>query len=110
MGIGGFLASQSERDHYRYLRRTTRARVVRSCSGEMEREVHAVLGPLGLDEALSRRVADALLKVEEDAGSEGVAPVSADQEGGLRWAKDVGISAFLLKFAEGLEEVPDRRM
>ncbi|KAG8768932.1 hypothetical protein FRC12_005266, partial [Ceratobasidium sp. 428] len=46
MGVGGFLASQAERDHFRYLRRTTRDRVLRSCSGEMEREVHAVLGPV----------------------------------------------------------------
>ncbi|TFY73816.1 hypothetical protein EWM64_g10194, partial [Hericium alpestre] len=38
MGIGGFLASQAERDHYRYLRRATSARVLRSCDGEMERE------------------------------------------------------------------------
>jgi vacuolar iron transporter family protein len=112
MGIGGFLASQAERDHYRYLRRTTRARVLRSCAGEMEREVHAVLGPLGLEESLSRRVADALLKVEEDSEGAGDAASSSSNtdEAGLRWSKDVGISAFLLKFGEGLEEVPDRRM
>ncbi|KAH9467790.1 hypothetical protein Pst134EA_011416 [Puccinia striiformis f. sp. tritici] len=28
----------------------------------------------------------------------------------LRWAKDVGITAFLLKFGEGLEEVPESRL
>ena len=39
MGIGGFLASQAERDHYRYQRKVTAARVYRSCDGEMEREV-----------------------------------------------------------------------
>jgi hypothetical protein len=113
MGIGGFLASQAERDHYRYLRRTTRARVLRSCAGEMEREVHAVLGPLGLEEKLSRQIADALLRVEEDTAGEGhdrQTSTSTHDESGLRWAKDVGISAFLLKFGEGLEEVPDRRM
>ncbi|CDO77405.1 hypothetical protein BN946_scf184857.g11 [Trametes cinnabarina] len=38
MGIGGFLATQAERDHYRYLRKVTAARVLRSCDGEMERE------------------------------------------------------------------------
>lgn len=116
MGIGGFLASQAERDHYRYLRRTTRARVLRSCAGEMEREVHQVLGPLGLDEKLSRQVADALLRVEEDSDRAGDGPAqsssssSSSVESGLRWAKDVGLSAFLLKFGEGLEEVPNRRM
>jgi hypothetical protein len=110
MGIGGFLASQAERDHYRYLRRTTRARVERSCAGEMEREVHAILGPLGLEQSLSRRVADALMKVEDDSAGEGGSTTPSSEESGLRWAKDVGISAFLLKFGEGLEEVPDRRM
>src|SRR5882672_659375 len=44
MGIGGFLASQAERDHYRYLRKTTAARVARSCEGELEREIRDVLG------------------------------------------------------------------
>ena len=38
MGIGGFLASQAERDHYLYLRKHTASRVSRSCDGEMERE------------------------------------------------------------------------
>ena len=57
MGIGGFLASQAERDHYRYLRKVTAARVIRSCDGEMEREVHAVLGPVGVEEKVSRQVA-----------------------------------------------------
>jgi vacuolar iron transporter family protein len=104
MGIGGFLASQAERDHFRYLHRHTAARVVRSCAGEMEREVHAVLGPVGVDEALSRRVAECLRRVEMGA-REGEAEGSGgagDEEGGLRWSKDVGLSAFLLKFGEGL--------
>ncbi|KAK4056216.1 Protein ccc1 [Microbotryomycetes sp. JL221] len=64
MGVGGYLSAQAERDHYRYLKRTTRERVERSCAGEMEREVNAILSPLGLDDALTRRVAGALLKVE----------------------------------------------
>jgi VIT1/CCC1 family predicted Fe2+/Mn2+ transporter len=110
MGIGGFLAAQAERDAYRYTRRTTRARVLRSCAGEMEREVHAVLGPLGLDTALSAKVAQALLRVEEDADGGGAPGAAGAEDGGLRWAKDVGLSAFLLRFGEGMEEVPDRRM
>jgi VIT1/CCC1 family predicted Fe2+/Mn2+ transporter len=114
MGIGGFLAAQAERDHFRHLRRATAARVMRSCDGEMEREVHAVLGPVGVDEALSRKVAAALLKVEEDhhaaGGSVGRGAPAGIEDGGLRWSKDVGLSAFLLRFGEGLEEVPNRRM
>ena len=122
MGIGGFLASQAERDHYRYLRKQTRARVLRSCEGEMEREVHAVLGPVGVDEKTSRAVAHCLMNVEVDSHGEGSsttvagsdtasrASMSTDSEAGLRWSGSVGLSAFLLKFGEGLEEVPTHRL
>ena len=107
MGIGGFLASQAERDHYRYLRRTTQARVKRSCDGEVEREVHAVLGPVGLDQNVSRRVAHSLLEVEsgmdQSNGHDQVSSDSAtDAEHGLRWSQSVGVTEFLLKFGEGL--------
>ncbi|KAF7972723.1 hypothetical protein HWV62_17184 [Athelia sp. TMB] len=102
MGIGGFLAAQAERDHFHFLRRTTAARVARSCAGEMEREVHAVLGPIGVDEGVSRAVA-ASLRRAEDAG--------ADVEEGraLRWARDAGLTPFLLRFAEGIEDISLRR-
>ena len=74
----------------------------------MEREVHAILGPVGVDEKLSRQVALNLLNLEVsdqghgiNGGSEGNS--SGDEESnGLRWSKDVGISAFLLKFGEGM--------
>lgn len=126
MGIGGFLASQAERDHYHYLQKQTRARVMRSCEGEMRREVHAVLGPVGVDEKASCAVAFCLMKAEADAPPEDtsqrdVASRSSwaswtstatlnDSESCLRWSTDVGLSAFLLKFGEGLEEVSTRRM
>jgi vacuolar iron transporter family protein len=69
----------------------------------MEREVTAVLGPLGVDEKLCRQVAQNLREVE--MSTETVA-------GGvnLRWSKDVGLTAFLLKFGEGLQEVPTKRL
>ena len=110
MGIGGFLASQAERDHYRYLRRTTQARVKRSCDGEMEREVHAILGPVGVGQDVSRRVAHSLREVElgmmDQSNSNGHHEVSAaaptDTERGLRWSHSVGVTEFLLKFGEGL--------
>ncbi|KAG9096054.1 hypothetical protein FRC06_009114, partial [Ceratobasidium sp. 370] len=132
MGVGGFLASQAERDHFRYLRRTTRDRVLRSCSGEMEREVHAVLGPVGVCEATSRGLASELRQVEVDVSGRSTAqdtrnvakrhnwlglsawgrdtqpPVEEAQP--LRWEKDVGLTAFLLKFGEGMEEVPTTRL
>ena len=99
MGIGGFLASQAERDHHRYLRRTIKARVQRSCDGEMEREVYAVLGPVGVNEKVSQQVAHSLMEVESAAERNG-GPV--DEERGLRWSRSVGITEFLLKFGQGL--------
>lgn len=113
MGLGGFLASQAELDHFHYLRKQTHARVLRSCDGEMEREVHAILGPLGVKEALSRLVAEDLLEVEDDAcgALEGI-DRPADVEAGESEKNDpnVGLTAFLLKFGEGMEEVPRSRL
>ncbi|KAF8170131.1 membrane fraction protein [Pholiota molesta] len=112
MGIGGFLASQAERDHYRYLRKHTSQRVLHSCAGEMEREVVGVLGPVGVDEKTCRAVAESLRHVEEEThpgGAQNGHPV-ADEEAALRWSKDVGLTAFLIKFGQGLEEIPNKRM
>lgn len=106
MGIGGFLASQAERDHHRFLRRHISARVQRSCDGEMEREVYAILGLLGVDEHTSQAVTKSLLAAECE-GTEGPADEERQQ---LRWKNDVGLTAFLLKFGEGLKEVPTRRL
>ncbi|KZS88564.1 DUF125-domain-containing protein [Sistotremastrum niveocremeum HHB9708] len=103
MGIGGFLASQAERDHYRYLATHTSARVLRSCAGEMEREVCEVLGPIGVDDKLSKQVAQNLHEVE-------VRTSGNSEEEELKWSRDVGLTKFLLKFGEGIEEVPTRRM
>ncbi len=102
MGIGGFLASQAERDHYRYLRAQTASRVVRSCAGEMEREVSEVLGPIGVDETTCRAVAKSLRDVEVDGYEGGGSSPSDEESVSLRWSKDVGLTAFLLKFGEGL--------
>jgi len=119
MGIGGFLASQSERDHYRYLERNTIARVKRSCVGELEREVYAVLGPVGVDEKASSAVAKCLTDAEPRDDSDRVLSTThrgddeetrAGTNGGLRWSKGVGLTAFLMKFGEGKEEVPTRRL
>lgn len=119
MGIGGFLASQSERDHYRYLRHFTRLRVKRSCHGEMEREVWGVLGKVGVDEKACREVARCLMESEEmgqeesshasttlhsrDATAVGDAEVGGAMD---KWSKEVGMTAFLLKFGEGMGTSP----
>ncbi|THH04543.1 hypothetical protein EW145_g5444 [Phellinidium pouzarii] len=108
MGIGGFLASQSERDHYRYLHRQTTARVSRSCVGEMEREVHEVLGPIGVDEKLSQQVARSLLASKRSDPTDKNADVDVEARA-QRWNEEA-MTEFLLKFGEGLEEVPTRRL
>ena len=84
MGVGGYLSAKAEReyyscsdcplaelmpwprteDHYRYMLKSTRERMKRSCMGEIEREVSEVLGTVGLDHSACRRVAYTLSKVE----------------------------------------------
>ena len=122
------VASQAELDHFHYLRKQTQARVLRSCVGEMEREIHAILGPLGVKETLSRLIANDLRAVEDKSwggqvdDSEGImaAPARGIQEekrrgclgrrrreaeeenGGIKGNADMGLTAFLLKFGEGL--------
>lgn len=120
-------------DHYHYLRRQTSARVLRSCSGEMEREVHAILGPLGVKEGLSRLIANDLREVEDaeleeaskrSSGKNGAASTkkswwrwgSGKGEGGIRLPEEetggkeaadpgeMGLTPFLLKFGEGMGE------
>ena len=131
MGIGGFLASQAERDHYRYLRHHTAQRVIKSCAGEMEREVSEVLAPVGVDDKTCRAVARCLTEVEVDSQGNGAVSTGGGtdpENAGLKWSQDVGLTAFLLKFGHGLgayvfvhsfetsltylsaEEIPNRRM
>ncbi|WWD17084.1 vacuolar iron transporter 1.1 [Kwoniella shandongensis] len=147
MGLGGYLASQAELDHFLYLRRHTHARVLRSCAGEMEREVHSILGPLGVKEQLSRLIAEDLRVIEDDLyvpgmerttsaegivtgdGGVGIARAASpsrkkgwgrllgwkkgapeEEEGGQSANEDMGLTAFLLKFGEGMEEVPKSRL
>jgi len=103
MGIGGFLASQAERDHYRFLKRHTSSRVLRSCEGEMEREVFAILGPFGIDERTSRAVTKRLCDLEWDTGVDGNTSSASDEETQpLGRKSDLGLTPFLLKFGEGL--------
>jgi hypothetical protein len=102
MGIGGFLASQAERDHYRFLKRHTSSRVLRSCEGEMEREVFAILGPAGVDEQTSRAVTKCLRDVEYDTSVDAGNPSLDEESQPLRWKSEVGLTHFLVKFGEGL--------
>lgn len=103
MGIGGFLASQAERDHFRFLKRHTSTRVLRSCVGEVEREVYAILGPVGVDEQTAQAVARCLLNAECDTSRLDANGGSEDEEQQqLIEKEDVGVTPFLLKFGEGL--------
>ena len=134
-------------DHYRYLLRTTRQRVKRSCAGEIEREVTDVLSSVGLDEPTCRRVAHGLMKVETEIVKEieesspykpkrissfqailrSIARkpkslLNGDSEGYGTFdngngnsklgksPEEYGLTAFLIKFAEGQEEVPNSRL
>ncbi|KAF8635682.1 hypothetical protein AX15_000308 [Amanita polypyramis BW_CC] len=112
MGIGGFLASQAERDHYRYLRKQTALRVARSCDGEIEREVAEILEPVGVDNKTSLAVARSLRDAElhGDATENGYSVSNDVENAKLRWSHQVGLTAFLLKFGHNLEEVPTRRL
>lgn len=89
----------------------------------MEREVHSVLGSVGVDESISRVVAQSLLQVESDQAEAGdwddnaIHPKKAawwkmglgksDPEAGssLKWSKDVGVTGFLMRFGEGLGSI-----
>jgi len=111
MGIGGFLGSQAERDHYRYQQHFLAKRVTNSCSGELERGVLRVLGPVGVDERTCRSVTECLKEVEENYQAGSVNRNGVDEESARqKWASTVGLTAFLLKFELGLEEVPNKRM
>ncbi|KAF9525310.1 VIT family-domain-containing protein [Crepidotus variabilis] len=113
MGIGGFLASQAERDHYRYQQKHLAVRVNHSCSGELEREVSEVLVPVGVDEQTCRAVTKCLREVElEDfrSGSYRTSTATDEEHSSSIWDRSVGLTAFLLKFGHGLEEIPNRRM
>lgn len=105
MGIGGFLASQAERDHYQFSKRRISARVQRSCDDEIEKEIYAILGPAGVDGRVAQAVTNSLRAVESER-SEG--PVDEERQQ-LRWKDDARLTAFLLKFGEGLKEIPTER-
>ena len=102
MGIGGFFASQAERDHYRYLRHYTAQRVTKTCVGEMEREVSEVLAPVGVDEKTCRAVARCLRDAEAESKGNGTGDGIVPEHASLKWDQDIGLTAFLLKFGQGL--------
>ncbi|KAL1407815.1 Protein ccc1 [Vanrija albida] len=114
MGLGGFLASKAELDHYRYLAAQTHANAARACDSELERKVSAILGPVGVG-ARATRAVYAELRASEGAEEGGELPPAGRTRllGVFRRPADArrtGLTAFLLKFGEGLEPVPLSRL
>jgi len=107
------VATQAERDQYLYLRSQTSSRILQSCSGEIEREVDDILGPLGVPEEISRRIAETLRKEEIEFSP--LAHHSDEEDGSLnslnlRWSEDVGLTPFLLRLGRGMQPVTKGRM
>lgn len=109
------MASRAESDHYRYVQEQTRARVARSCATQLDREVHAILAPYGVNEDLSRLLAEDLLQVEERKAYPANTPRTFGMLARLRGEKEAegdaessdgvqakGLTAFLLRCGEGL--------
>lgn len=114
MGIGGFLASQAERDYYRFKKRQTSSRIHRTCMGETEREVFSILGPVGVDERTAQAVARCLRLAEGDAVDVGstsrTAGLGDEEKQQAKAQEDVGLTSFVLRFGLGLEEIPTKRL
>lgn len=103
MGIGGFFASQADRDQFLYILKNTRERLRTSCTSELRREAHAILAPVGIEPKVSSAVADSLLRVERET----VFTVPSRNFKGYMTGQvgnDPGLSTFLVRFGEGMEE------
>lgn len=68
----------------------------------MEREVTEVLGPVGVDEKTCQAVAQSLREVEGEDGFLSSETSTDEENAKLRWNKEVGLTAFLLKFGQGM--------
>jgi VIT1/CCC1 family predicted Fe2+/Mn2+ transporter len=122
MGVGGYLAAKAEQDTFRHRYNEITNRLAVACNSELDREVHDILGPLGLQENVSRVVSRALARAQDDAEdredrSSFDSAQMAHQRSlfgrlGLtsRPVPKTGTAAFLLKLGEGMEEVPSSRL
>lgn len=116
MGIGGYLAAKAEQDTFRHKHREYTKKLQIACESEVEREVHDVLAEVGITQGVSRVVARSLQQAEQVA-NETAMPIK-DEKSKVRhrfsWRTEpvptVGTTAFLLKYGEGMEEVPSIRL
>ncbi len=146
----GYLAAKAEQDTFRHRFSFLTHKLNVACASEIDREVHEILGPLGVRQGVSRLVARSLElaqreEEEREAGRLGegekmdFGAVLGDSEGVEKPRKAVepattaatksksswhemfglvpkphvptrGTSAFLIKFGDGMEEVPQRRL
>ncbi|OAV90723.1 hypothetical protein PTTG_00049 [Puccinia triticina 1-1 BBBD Race 1] len=94
MGVGGYLASEADRDQFRYRQRLIRKRVAHSCSNAMDRQVQEILQPFGISQSLCGMVSNDLLKFEY------LRTASCDQENmSSSWKKSALVSIFLKLFS-----------
>ncbi|KNE92821.1 hypothetical protein PSTG_13803 [Puccinia striiformis f. sp. tritici PST-78] len=94
MGVGGYLASEADRDQFRYRQRLVRKRVAQSCSTGMDRQVQDILQPFGISHGVCGMVSNDLLKFEY------LRTTSAGQEKTpSSWKKSALVSTFLRIFS-----------
>lgn len=121
MGVGGYLAAKAEQDTFRHRYSEINNRLAIACDSELDREVHDILGPLGLQENVSLVVSRALAqaqRAEEDRSDRSSYNSGLARQGSLfrrlgltyRPVPKTGTAAFLLKLGEGMEEVPSSRL
>lgn len=118
--VSGYLAAQAEQDLFRHKFTEYTRRLEIACGSEVDREVHEVLAPLGVTEDVSRAVSNSLVQA---ALADEVASFRSSDSRRLfghrlswmnrapkRHVPTTGTTAFLLKFGEGMEEVPSSRL
>jgi VIT1/CCC1 family predicted Fe2+/Mn2+ transporter len=121
MGVGGYLAAKAEQDTFRHRYTEITNRLSVACDSELDREVHDILGPLGLQENVSRVVSRALAQAQratEDGDDRSFTSSHLAHQRSLfgrlgltqRPVPKEGTAAFLLKLGEGMEEVPSSRL
>ncbi|KAI8457910.1 Ccc1 family, partial [Phakopsora pachyrhizi] len=138
MGIGGYLASEAERDRFLYRKKVLQSKVSGASFPEMETQVKNVLGPLGVQDNVCKSITMDLLKAEMISKELSMEAENSAFSGWLKTLlrkisrkpkvyneikgqaslkteeldslESLGITQFLLKFSEGMEDIPTIRL
>ncbi|KAK4689328.1 vacuolar iron transporter family protein, partial [Tremellales sp. Uapishka_1] len=126
MGIGGYLSAKGEQDIFRHRLSAISKRLGNACEPEVQREIHNVLGPFGVNPSLSRLVAKNLQIIEHEEAIKQDLPDEPQARtaqflaaGFLGWPLRVatrltaptrGTAAFLIQLGEGMREVSNMRL